>query len=78
MKDTLLNRLLGSGGRDPGCDACFEVLDQYVEAVLQGQDVEDLFPQVVAHIADCPACREDTEGLIAALRETLPPSKNQK
>ena len=73
MNRNRLNQLLGSGEPDPGCEACFELLDEYAEALLRGDDAERLFPQLVAHIAGCPACREDTEGLIAALRRGGPP-----
>jgi hypothetical protein len=68
MRRNLLDRLLGSREPDPGCEACFEVLDVYAEALVRGENAAELFPQLVAHIASCPACREDTEGLIAALR----------
>ena len=71
MSDSLVNRLLGRD-RDPGCEACFEILDQYAEAVLQDPGAARRFPEIVAHLAGCPACREDTEGLIAALRSTPP------
>jgi hypothetical protein len=64
----LWRTLLGAEGPDPGCEAGFEVLDRYAEALLAGRDVEKLFPQVVAHLESCVACREDTEGLLAALR----------
>lgn len=73
MNDELRKRLLGSGFRDCGCEAGFELLDQFVEAVMRGEDVARRFPEVVAHLAGCPACREDTEGLIAALRLDAPP-----
>jgi hypothetical protein len=73
MTSRLLQRLLGTSAHDPGCEAGFEVLDQYVDAVLRGEDAEALFPEVAAHLQNCDACREDTEGLIAALRN-LPPS----
>ena len=75
MNDDLRSRLLGSGFRDPGCEACFEVLDEFAEAVLRGEDVAKLYPEVVAHVANCAACREDTEGLLAALRLQPPPEK---
>jgi len=75
MKDELRNRLLGSAFRDCGCDAGFEVLDQYVEALLRGEDVARLFPEITAHLAGCAACREDTEGLIAALRGEARPGE---
>ena len=72
MNDDLRHRLLGAP-RDPGCEAGFEVVDQYIEALLRGEDVAQLYPQVVAHMAGCVACREDVEGMIAAARlEILP------
>ncbi len=68
MKPRLLEQLLGTDSPDPGCEACFAVLDQYAEAVLRGEDVASRFPEVIAHLHDCDACREDTEGFLAALR----------
>jgi hypothetical protein len=76
MNDDLRNRLLGADSRDAGCDSGFDVVDEYVEAVLRGEDVAKLFPQVVAHLAGCNACREDVEGIIAAVRlRTAPPDE---
>ena len=74
MNEDLKNRLLGGGPLDPGCDAGMTVVDQYVEAVLRGDDAEALFPGLVAHMAGCAACREDIEGIIAALRDVAPPT----
>lgn len=68
MKKNLRDQLLGAAARDPGCEACFELFDQYAEALLRADDVERLFPDIVAHIASCEACREDAEGLMAMLR----------
>jgi len=76
MREDLRRRLLGIGSRDAGCEAGFEVLDRYAEALVRGADVAHLFPDVVAHLANCAACREDTEGLIAVLRN-LPPSEER-
>jgi hypothetical protein len=70
MKRDPLDALLGAGGYDPGCDATFEQLHRYCEAVLRGADVTHEFPDVVIHLRNCPACREDTEGLLAALTTT--------
>jgi hypothetical protein len=69
MKHDWLERLLGLPGRDPGCDIGFTQLDRYCDAVRRGEDVERQFPDLVRHIQNCPACREDTEGLLAALEE---------
>jgi len=76
VNEDIRNRLLGSASPDPGCEACFEMLDQYAEAVLRDADVARLFPQVIAHLESCEACREDTEGLIAMLR-SLPPDETR-
>jgi len=73
MTDSFLKRLLGSGDRDPGCERAFEVFDQYCEALRRGEDVGLRFPEFVTHIGNCAACREDTEGLLAALEETEGP-----
>jgi len=64
-----LRRLLGNARRDRGCDAGFAVMDQYVEALQRGGDVDRMFPELVAHLENCPACREDVDGLLAALRQ---------
>ena len=66
-------RLLGTAGSDPGCDATLTVVDQYVDAVLRGDDVVVKYAGVLAHLRNCPACREDTDGLLAAIREIEPP-----
>ena len=65
-----IDRLLGAAGLDdPGCEAVFQVLDEYVDAVLRGDDVTVKYDQVVVHLQNCSACNEDTEGLLAAIRE---------
>ena len=58
-----LERLLGPPGPDIGCDACFEFLDEYVELELRGADAEAQVPGMRAHLAGCPACREEHESL---------------
>jgi hypothetical protein len=70
MSDERLRRLLGNSCRDLGCDAGFEVIHRYAEALLRGRNVEQAFPEVVAHLENCSACREDVEGLLAALPHT--------
>jgi hypothetical protein len=73
MNEDLRNRLLGRGASDAGCEAGFDVVEQFVEAVVRGDDVQRLFPGIIAHMAGCAACREDIEGLIAALRAEAAP-----
>jgi hypothetical protein len=67
VTDRPIDRLLGTSRPDPGCEGAFEVLDQYVEAVRRGADCSVRYAEFVTHIRNCAACREDTEGLLAAL-----------
>jgi anti-sigma factor RsiW len=72
MKDNeKLRALLGPAGSEVGCDECFELLDRYVEAELSGEDADALFPGVRAHLAGCPACREEHESLRAIVAADL-------
>ena len=61
----LLGRVLGPGEPEVGCDECFDKLDQYVELELQGADADAAVPGLRAHLAGCPACREEHESLRA-------------
>ena len=61
----VLGRLLGPVGPEVGCDECFDQLDRYVELELAGQDAEWAIPGLRAHLASCPACREEHESLRA-------------
>jgi hypothetical protein len=63
MSHPLLTRLLGPAGPEVSCEACFERLDEYVEAELTGRDPERAVPGMAAHLAGCPACHEDHESL---------------
>jgi hypothetical protein len=60
-----LRRLLGPSEPEIGCDECFEQLDRYVELELAGDDADGTIPGLRAHLAGCPACREEYESLRA-------------
>jgi hypothetical protein len=68
MSDPLLGRLLGPAGPEVSCEVCFERLDEYVDAELAGGDPEATVPGMAAHLAGCPACREDHEALRELVR----------
>ena len=69
MTESELDRLLGSDDPDPGCDHSGDLMDEYCELVLRGEPLPGHFAMFVTHIANCTACREDTESLLALLRE---------
>ncbi len=60
-----LGRVLGPAGPEVGCDVCFDELDRYVELELAGEDVDAAIPGLRAHLAGCPACREEHDSLLA-------------
>ena len=70
MVDERLERLLGPTGPEVTCEVCFEMLDEYVEAELSAgaADAESRVPGMRAHLAGCPACREEHESLRALVR----------
>ena len=61
--DRALHRLLGPAEPEVGCDVCFDELDRYVELELAGSDADAAIPGLRAHLASCPACREEHESL---------------
>ena len=61
--DRALHRLLVPAEPEVGCDVCFDELDRYVELELAGSDADAAIPGLRAHLAGCPACREEHESL---------------
>jgi anti-sigma factor RsiW len=70
-----IERMLGPTEPELGCDACFDLLDEYVELELQGADADGGVPGMRAHLEGCPACREEHESLRALVAaEGRPPA----
>jgi len=59
----LIARLLGPSEAEVSCERCFELLDQYVELELAGENADARLPGMRAHLRGCPACGEDHESL---------------
>ncbi len=64
-----LGRLLGPAAPEVGCETCFEELDRYVELEAAGLNAETAVPGLGAHLAGCPACREEHESLLALVAD---------
>ncbi len=64
----LIARLLGPEGPEVSCEECFELLDEYVELELAGEDADAAIPGLRAHLEGCPACFEEYESLSDLLR----------
>jgi hypothetical protein len=66
--DRTIGRVLGPSEEELGCEACFELLDRYVELELAGEDADAAVPGLRAHLEGCPACREEHDSLYALVR----------
>ena len=64
----LLRCVLGPSGREVTCEECFELLDEYVDLELAGQDADRRLPGMREHLEGCRACYEDHESLRAWVR----------
>jgi len=52
------------------CGETFDLLDQYAEMVMNGEDVTQLMPLVKQHLDMCQDCREEFEALLRVLQNT--------
>ena len=64
-----LRRLLGPGEPEVTCEVCFDLLDCYVDAEVQGAAPDTAVPGMAAHLAGCPACAEEHDSLKALVSE---------
>jgi hypothetical protein len=65
-----LDDFLRTSPADPGCAGCRLGIDAYAELTVDDGAPAALLPGVAAHLESCADCREDLEGLIAALSHT--------
>lgn len=68
----LMQKMLGMVGRtradEYACDQVHELMDQFAEAVMRGEDAAKLMPLVQHHLDMCPDCREEFEALMQILQ----------
>lgn len=67
-----LDRFLATDPRDVGCDQVLQVLHIYVEMVLDDYPGSAAYgyPGVAVHLAACPPCDDDFQGLLGAAEAT--------
>lgn len=64
-----LERFLTTDPADVGCAETLKLLHAYVELVASGEDPEQRYPGVAAHLRACEPCLDDYRGLLAIVRE---------
>ena len=70
----LTARLLGPSDPEVSCEECFELLDEYVDLELAGENADVRLPGVREHLQGCPACREDHGSLRDLVAQRSPPA----
>ncbi len=68
---TLVQMVAATQPVEIGCDECFEQLDRFAELTRDGQSAADVLPLVQQHLERCADCREEFEGLLAALTANM-------
>ena len=73
-----MERFLHTDPRDVGCDQAMEMLHIYVDLAATGENPEERYPGVAAHLRACGPCEQDFEGLLAAVgdRPALGPRRS--
>jgi hypothetical protein len=63
----MIRGILTADGEALGCEDCFELLDRCADLIEAGQDIAEFYPAVKKHLDDCECCKEEFEGLLAAM-----------
>ena len=51
-----------------GCDGCYELMDQFAQAELDGITIPESLIVVREHLQQCKCCRDEYAALVTALR----------
>jgi hypothetical protein len=65
---TLMELIEKTNEDEYSCEETYALLDEYVELVADGQDVEKLMPLVKKHVDHCPDCGPRFEILLDILQ----------
>ena len=68
MLERLMHMLENTEDVELSCGEVFDLLDQYTEMELQGEDAADLLPLVRKHLDKCKDCHEEYEALVRILK----------
>ena len=61
--ESWLQNIYHTQDEEISCTECFDLVSSFVELELSGGDPAAKMPQVVQHLHQCPACREEYETL---------------
>ncbi|MEM7030183.1 MAG: hypothetical protein AAF629_11500, partial [Chloroflexota bacterium] len=50
------------------CEACFEMLDQYIDLLEEGVNPAEVLPELEQHLAVCHCCEVELDAILTALK----------
>jgi hypothetical protein len=69
----LLRRLEKTQEEEYSCDEAHELMNQFAEMQMRGEDAAQIMPLVQHHLEMCPDCAEEMEALLTILKATQTP-----
>jgi hypothetical protein len=63
----ILETLTRTHKEELDCDEVYEVIDQFVDAKVRGEDVSEVMPLVLQHLQLCRDCFEEYEALLRVI-----------
>lgn len=67
LKD-LLNLVVTARADSIGCDGCYELMDQFAQAEVDGRPFPEALQVVRDHLEMCKCCRDEYRALLTALQ----------
>ena len=64
----ILHILIKTHDEELDCDEVYELLDQFVEAKVRGEDVSEAMPLMLRHLDLCRDCFEEYEALMRVIK----------
>ncbi len=69
LVETVLHKLVKTDEEEISCDEVHELIDQFTELEVAGEDVQHLMPLVQKHLELCGDCREEHDVLEEILQQ---------
>ncbi len=63
-----VQRIYSTMDNEIDCEAVANILPRYIDAEIAGREPAKEFPQVHAHLSQCPDCQEEYRGTLQVAR----------
>jgi hypothetical protein len=63
----IMHILTKTHDQEMDCNEVYEVIDQFVDAKVRGEDVSEVMPLVLRHLDLCRDCLEEFEALLRVI-----------